>query len=1209
MRSEERVHWRQIVGFVLVCVLVLNVCPVSIFAQPQSIDSKVAETEQTIGKIASTGKRFEPSADLMQYAQNKIDVNNPTKILDYSSTTSNHLPSDQEAKEYFIKAASEGQPGIVLFGSKDFAKNAIEDIIYNASYGIYLKHLSNWKIESELIDPAHDIYRHLVSFEYAVPKNHTEEMEDRVDQIAAWVTEQTKNVQIPDEMIKQNHLDAKGVEDLKKAMLIHDYVIKNVKPYYGNKAYLGEDKYERHAMSTAVFEGESVCQGFFLFYSRIANRVGLDTRMVRGYKGLSYVYNNDASKQEYIDNMNAAVATAKKGGRWGMDTSEYGANHGWNQIKIGDKWYNADISGDSSETHIHYENSWPTPQHFCYKYFLRTDEEMKKPVTVPASDDEGNFLVGKQFLVWDQNENYDTATEPFKWTYDVMYAFDFNGGVNSDPYLQRSFENNYPLGRIYDDKGKLNFEKKDLKYVPQTRYEVVTPAYQEGADPIKVRKGIKTPEEALRSAGVCGVMLQDGSRNAKGFVNFATVKSIAVSHDDKKQAAEFEKIKDTEGAKITLTAFFEVDGKRYAKDVALEIAPNSEFQSTLAMQLKDGSDSLITLPQQVVNNVPSENKLLRTAKIAEIDKEIMARTEVMQDGKGVPLTEFKGEKKIIWQDSKYNDDNAPIDKPTKDNNYLVRTVLAKGDDGKWSSLEFKINFTEVEKTTTTKLECDTYYIEKDADDKVGLMARKYNRLTKQMEDTNNEIPDGGNFEKFFQYRGHPITREWKNSLGITNTRFDEANIYLLDDEDNPKYKTTKLYEGKLLKKDAKGAWTVPVPESEAPNTLNKMFVTPGTYVFSFEVRNGEDGVLVKRKFTVKVLTKEESEQNKWDAEAKPVSLKTSQTVTYTGADSKTPAANIQETFSFTGKRHEGTGKTIWNEQSYTYNDVPTPVVEGYIADKAYVPGAQVTPDKPTATAEVSYKKVGRIVPVDTEGKPLLGVEPKPYENDQNDPTKVLADMSVPEVPGYKPEFSQVTPQDPAKDTQVVYTAIKPIDYKMIKAPTSITIDGTDVLFISEAPYDKFKEVRMDNEVVDPANYTSKSGSTEVTIKGAYLKTLGAGSHTLSIVSADGAATVSFVVAATSQDPNTPRVPDTPNNSNNNSTAPGTHTNKTPGTSNNAQADVLSKILPKMGDGTVGSASILFVSAVLVIIAWVLKDKHDQRRVQLALERYKSIVDL
>ena len=56
---------------------------------------------------------------------------------------------------------------------------------------------------------------------------------------------------------------------------------------------------------------------------------------------------------------------------------------------------------------------------------------------------------------------------------------------------------------------------------------------------------------------------------------------------------------------------------------------------------------------------------------------------------------------------------------------------------------------------------------------------------------------------------------------------------------------------------------------------------------------------------------------------------------------------------------------------------------------------------------------------------------------------------------------------------------------------------------SSAPFSKFKEVRVDGVTIDSSNYTLTEGSTIVTFKESYLKTLSEGEHTFKIISSDG----------------------------------------------------------------------------------------------------------
>ena len=161
-----------------------------------------------------------------------------------------------------------------------------------------------------------------------------------------------------------------------------------------------------------------------------------------------------------------------------------------------------------------------------------------------------------------------------------------------------------------------------------------------------------------------------------------------------------------------------------------------------------------------------------------------------------------------------------------------------------------------------------------------------------------------------------------------------------------------------------------------------------------------------------------------EKDTKDVTKATSQTVTYTGADTKTPAANTQNDFSFNGKEDTTTNTTTWTETTHTYGTVKTPVVTGYYADKAVAGGKTVTPDAPNATYTVTYKAFGKFIAVDENGNPIPGVSTTAYTNDPNDATKMIAiDKTLPSIPGYTVKVVPASPSNPGEDTRVVYVAI------------------------------------------------------------------------------------------------------------------------------------------------------------------------------------------
>ena len=102
--------------------------------------------------------------------------------------------------------------------------------------------------------------------------------------------------------------------------------------------------------------------------------------------------------------------------------------------------------------------------------------------------------------------------------------------------------------------------------------------------------------------------------------------------------------------------------------------------------------------------------------------------------------------------------------------------------------------------------------------------------------------------------------------------------------------------------------------------------------------------------------------------------------------------------------------------------------------------------------------------------------------------------------------------------QYVKEEVKPKEYNVIEgANQKYTInESKNATFRINAEYNIFEnggKVYVDNTLVDNNNYTSKSGSTIITLKDAYLKTLSVGEHTLKVAFTDGGeATTKFEIA-------------------------------------------------------------------------------------------------
>ena len=142
-----------------------------------------------------------------------------------------------------------------------------------------------------------------------------------------------------------------------------------------------------------------------------------------------------------------------------------------------------------------------------------------------------------------------------------------------------------------------------------------------------------------------------------------------------------------------------------------------------------------------------------------------------------------------------------------------------------------------------------------------------------------------------------------------------------------------------------------------------------------------------------------------------------------------------------------------------------------------------------------------------------------------------------------------------KDTTVDVVIIQ--EYRIIDGANSSWTQNTDgtIVIRGNGAYRLFREVKVDGNIIDAANYEVKEGSTIITLKAEYLKTLAAGSHTFEIVWNDGSAGTDFTVVV-----NTP----SNNGSSNNDSSDSSNTTDITAPTAAATAQELDKV-PATGD--------------------------------------------
>ena len=167
---------------------------------------------------------------------------------------------------------------------------------------------------------------------------------------------------------------------------------------------------------------------------------------------------------------------------------------------------------------------------------------------------------------------------------------------------------------------------------------------------------------------------------------------------------------------------------------------------------------------------------------------------------------------------------------------------------------------------------------------------------------------------------------------------------------------------------------------------------------------------------------------------------------------------------------------------------------------------------------------GMIYAVKETGDTAKNPEPTPNPNPTPTPEPIPEPNPTP-TPNPTPEATTPTPDPaPATSTPAASTTPAPasssaaapaqVTYNILDGAGSSWTQNTDgsLAIRGSGEISKFREVKVDGVTVDPVNYTVTEGSTIITFKPEYLKSLSAGNHSFELVWTDGTAATNFTVA-------------------------------------------------------------------------------------------------
>ena len=239
----------------------------------------------------------------------------------------------------------------------------------------------------------------------------------------------------------------------------------------------------------------------------------------------------------------------------------------------------------------------------------------------------------------------------------------------------------------------------------------------------------------------------------------------------------------------------------------------------------------------------------------------------------------------------------------------------------------------------------------------------------------------------------------------------------------------------------------------------------------------------------------------------PVSVKVGETATFT-----VEAAGTDLSYQWRVNKNDNAGFVDIvgaNSESYTLNAVSKDCNGYQYQCVVSNVGDSVTSGTVTLTVTEDAAPTPNPNPTPTP-------EPTPEPNPEPTPTPAPNPTPEATTPTPDPAPATSTPAASATTAPASSAAAAPaqVTYDILDGAGSSWTQNTDgsLAIRGSGEISKFREVKVDGVTVDPVNYTVTEGSTIITFKPEYLKSLSTGNHSFELVWTDGTAATNFTVA-------------------------------------------------------------------------------------------------
>ena len=294
---------------------------------------------------------------------------------------------------------------------------------------------------------------------------------------------------------------------------------------------------------------------------------------------------------------------------------------------------------------------------------------------------------------------------------------------------------------------------------------------------------------------------------------------------------------------------------------------------------------------------------------------------------------------------------------------------------------------------------------------------------------------------------------------------------------------------------------VPINDSSVPITSDSVSVN------CFFSDNSDYETAIDENSKVVLKTKTAVEAPSITKQPQPVSVKVGETATFTVV-----AAGTDLSYQWRVNKNDNAGFVDIvgaNSESYTLNAVSKDC-NGY-QYQCVVSNAGDSVTSGTVTLTVTEDAAPTPNP-----NPTPTPEPNPEPNPEPTPTPTPNPAPEPTTPTPDPAPATSTPATSTTTAPASSAAAAPaqVTYDILDGAGSSWTQNTDgsLAIRGSGEISKFRAVKVDGVTVDPVNYTVTEGSTIITFKPEYLKSLSAGNHSFELIWTDGTAATNFTVA-------------------------------------------------------------------------------------------------